>query len=63
MCTIKLNQKGAWLWDICMMSPLDLALNILCYTSTKKRMWDPKEKLVDVGEVLQGRARTKTLNN
>jgi hypothetical protein len=26
-------------------------------------MWDPKEKLANVGEVLQGRPRTKTLNN
>jgi hypothetical protein len=26
-------------------------------------MWDPKEKLADVGEVLRGRARTKTFNN
>jgi hypothetical protein len=26
-------------------------------------MWDPEEELVDVGEVLQGRPRTKTLSN
>jgi hypothetical protein len=26
-------------------------------------MWDPKERLADVGEVLQGRPKTKTLSN
>jgi hypothetical protein len=26
-------------------------------------MWDLDEELVDVGEVLQGKATTKTLNN
>ncbi len=35
----------------------------LLYKHTQKRMWDPKEKLADVVEVLQGKARTKTLNN
>jgi hypothetical protein len=64
MCVIKLNQKGAWLWDICMMRPLDSALNVFHYTSThRKKMCDPKEELAYVGEVLRGKARTKTLNN
>jgi hypothetical protein len=26
-------------------------------------MWDPEEELTNVGEVLQGRPRTKTLRN
>jgi hypothetical protein len=26
-------------------------------------MWDPKKELADVSEVLQGKLRTKTLNN
>jgi hypothetical protein len=26
-------------------------------------MWDPKEELANVGEVLQGKPRTKTLSN
>jgi hypothetical protein len=33
------------------------------YKHTQRRIWDPKEELVDVGEVLQGRPRTKTLSN
>jgi hypothetical protein len=33
------------------------------YKHTERRMWDPKEELVDVGEVLQGMPRIKTLSN
>jgi hypothetical protein len=33
------------------------------YKHTQRRMWDPEEELADVGEVLQGRPRTKTLSN
>ncbi len=33
------------------------------YKRTQRRMWDLEEELADVGEVLQGMPRTKTLSN
>ncbi len=35
----------------------------LLFKHTQRKMWDPKEELANVCEVLQSMARTKTLTN